>query len=126
MKALVEQGHETNQKKKNSDILMESAKTYIRLHFSTDFGIDEIAESLGISSSYFSLLFKQHFGETFVEYVTKHRMEHAKSLLLMSDKSITDIGKSVGFAERRYFTKVFQKFTGEIPSEYRDKRKQTP
>ncbi|TXK74454.1 helix-turn-helix transcriptional regulator [Paenibacillus sp. N3.4] len=103
---------------------MAAAKEYIRTHYSNDFGIEDIASSLRISSSYFSLLFKQHFSETFVEYVTKHRMELAKSMLLLSDKSITDIGKSVGYSERRYFTKVFQKFTGEIPSEFREKRKE--
>ncbi|OAS17652.1 response regulator transcription factor [Paenibacillus oryzisoli] len=124
MVQLVSNGLEGTNKKKNSELLMASAKEYIRAHYSTDFGIEDIASSLGISSSYFSLLFKQHFGETFVEHVTKHRMEQAKSLLLHSDKSITDIGKCVGYIERRYFTKVFQKFTGEIPSEYRDKRKE--
>ncbi|SDN53579.1 two-component system, response regulator YesN [Paenibacillus sp. yr247] len=124
MVQLVALGLEGTNKKKNSELLMAAAKEYIRTHYSKDFGIEDIASSLGISSSYFSLLFKQHFGETFVEYVTKHRMELAKSMLLHSDKSITDIGKSVGYIERRYFTKVFQKFTGEIPSEYRDKRKE--
>lgn len=115
-------GLEGSHKKKNSEVLMAQAKDYIRTHYSNDFGIEDIASSLGISSSYFSLLFKQHFGETFVEHVTKHRMELAKSMLLHSDKSITDIGRAVGYMERRYFTKVFQKFTGEIPSEYREKR----
>ncbi|NRF94621.1 response regulator [Paenibacillus frigoriresistens] len=124
MVQLVALGLEGTNKKKNSELLMTAAKEYIRTHYSNDFGIEDIASSLGISSSYFSLLFKQHFGETFVEYVTKHRMELAKSMLLHSDKSITDIGKSVGYIERRYFTKVFQKFTGEIPSEYREKRKE--
>ncbi|MBD0381780.1 response regulator [Paenibacillus sedimenti] len=125
MVQLVSLGLEGTNKKKNSELLMTAAKEYIRTHYSTDFGIEDIARALGISSSYFSLLFKQHYGETFVEYVTKHRMELAKSMLLLSDKSITDIGKSVGYTERRYFTKVFQKFTGEIPSEYRDKRRES-
>lgn len=122
MTQLVAIGLEGTNKKKNSELLMAAAKEYIRTQYSNDFGIEDIAGTLGISASYFSLLFKQHFGETFVEYLTKHRMEIAKSLLLHSDKSITDIGRAVGYLERRYFTKVFQKFTGEIPSEYREKR----
>jgi len=120
---LLEYGLEGTNKKKNSELLMEAAKTYIHTNYATDFGIEDIADSLGISCSYFSLLFKQHFGETFVEYVTRHRMELAQSMLLLSDKSVTEIGRAVGYAERRYFTKVFQKFTGEIPSEFREKRK---
>ncbi|MEW9700022.1 response regulator [Paenibacillus sp. SI8] len=124
MAELVSLGLESTNKKKNSELLMAAAKEYIRKHYAVDFGIEDIAGTLGISSSYFSLLFKQHFGETFVEYITKHRMELAKSMLLLSDKSISDVGKAVGYTERRYFTKVFQKFTGEIPSEFRDKRRE--
>ncbi|CAH0118566.1 Regulator of RpoS [Paenibacillus sp. CECT 9249] len=108
--------------KKSSELLMISAKDYITRNLSSDIGIEEIADHLGISCSYFSLLFKNHFGETFVEYLTKQRMELAKSLLLMSDKSITQIGSLVGYLERRYFTKVFQKYTGMTPSEYRERK----
>lgn len=66
------------------------------------------------------MLFKQQFGETFVEYVTRSRMEQAKALLLQTSRSITEIGKAVGYADRRYFTKVFQRQTGMIPSEFRE------
>nr|WP_245251952.1 response regulator [Paenibacillus sediminis] len=106
--------------KKSSELLMISAQEYIQLHLGTDFGIDDIAEYLGISCSYFCLLFKNHFGETFVEYMTKQRIEAAKRLLLKTEKSIAQIGAGVGYHERRYFTKVFQKYTGMTPSEYRD------
>lgn len=112
--------------KKSSDRLMHAAKDYIRRNLGRDFGIDEVAGHIGISVSYFSLLFKQHFGCTFVEYVTAERIELAKSMLLLTDKSVTEIGRAVGFAERRYFTRVFQKVTGDIPSVFREKRtKQT-
>ncbi|RAV21907.1 response regulator [Paenibacillus contaminans] len=109
--------------KKSSVVLMISAKDYIDKKLSADLGIDELADYLGISGSYFSLLFKQHFGVTFVEYVTKLRMETAKSMLAVSDRSVTQIGESVGYLERRYFTKVFQKYTGMTPSEYRESKK---
>ncbi|PYI53894.1 response regulator transcription factor [Paenibacillus flagellatus] len=107
--------------KKTSELLMMSAKDYIHRHLGNDLGIEELADHLGISCSYFSLLFKQQYGETFVEYVTRQRMETAKSLLLMTDKSVTQIGKTVGYAERRYFTKVFHKFWGMTPTELREK-----
>lgn len=111
--------------KKSGDVLMHAAKDYIHRHLSRDLGIDELAEVLGISASYFSLLFKQHFGCTFVEYVTAERVDIAKSMLLLTNKSVSEIGRLVGYAERRYFNKVFQKLTGDIPSEYREKRKRS-
>lgn len=117
--SLIEQSRDSLSTKKSSELLMMSAQNYIQHHLESDFGIDDISEYLGISCSYFCLLFKNHFGETFVEYLTKQRMEMAKSLLYSSDKSITQIGSEVGYHERRYFTKVFQKYTGMTPSEYR-------
>ncbi|SFB33673.1 two-component system, response regulator YesN [Cohnella sp. OV330] len=117
---LVDRSIENVMKKKTSDVLMLSARDFIERNLSSDLSIDAMADYLGISGSYFSLLFKQHFGETFVEYVTKQRMEMAKSMLAISDKSITAIGLMVGYAERRYFTRVFSKYTGLLPSEYRE------
>ncbi len=117
---LVDQSIDNVMKKKTSDVLMLSAKDYIERNLSSDLSIDMLADYLGISGSYFSLLFKQHFGDTFVEYVTKQRMEMAKSLLALSDKSVTVVGQMVGYAERRYFTRVFSKYTGMLPSEYRE------
>jgi two-component system response regulator YesN len=118
---LVDQSMESVMRKKTSDVLMLSARDYIERGLSSDLSIDTLADYLGISGSYFSLLFKQHFGETFVEYVTKQRMEMAKSLLALSDKSVTQVGQMVGYAERRYFTRVFSKYSGMLPSEFRER-----
>jgi two-component system response regulator YesN len=117
--SLIEQIKDSFSTKKSSELLMMSAQNYIQNHLDNDFGIDDISHYLGISCSYFCFLFKNQFGETFVEYVTKQRMEVAKTLLSSSDKSITQIGSGVGYQERRYFTKVFQKYTGMTPSEFR-------
>ncbi|MNS26937.1 putative response regulatory protein [compost metagenome] len=117
--SLIERSLDSVSSKKTSEQLMLSAQDYIQHKLDQDFGIEEIAEYLGISCSYFCLLFKNYFGETFVEYLTKQRMEMAKCLLRSSDKSIAQIGMGVGYQERRYFTKVFQKYIGMTPSEYR-------
>lgn len=117
---LIDRSIDSVMKKKTGDVLMLAAKDYIERNLSSDLSIDLLADYLGISGSYFSLLFKQHFGETFVEYVTRQRMEMAKSLLALSDKNVTAIGQMVGYSERRYFTRVFSKYTGMLPSEYRE------
>jgi two-component system response regulator YesN len=120
---IVDDSLSTAMNKKSGDMLMHAAKDYIHRNLSRDIGVDEVAGALGISSSYFSLLFKQRYGVTFVEYVTTERVELAKSLLALTDKSVTEICRAVGYSERRYFNKVFQKLTGELPSEYREARK---
>ncbi|GIO38760.1 hypothetical protein J41TS12_36210 [Paenibacillus antibioticophila] len=119
--AMLDQSRDSLAAKKSSETLMMTAQNYILQHLGKDFGIEDISDYLGISCSYFCLLFKNHFGETFVEYLTRQRIETAKTLLQSSSKSITSIGAVVGYQERRYFTKVFQKYTGMTPSEYRSR-----
>ncbi|MCM3698325.1 response regulator [Paenibacillus macerans] len=117
--SLIGQSKSRLSSKKTSELLMMTAENYIQQHLGDDFGIEELADHLGISTSYFCLLFKNHFGETFVEYLTKQRIELAKCLLRESGRSIAQIGSEIGYQERRYFTKVFQKHTGMTPSDYR-------
>lgn len=117
--SMIERFKDSLSTKKSSEVLMMSAQNFIQQNLGADFGIEEISDFLGISCSYFCLLFKNHFGETFVEYLTRQRIETAKFMLSGSEKSITQIGAEVGYQERRYFTKVFQKYTGMTPSEYR-------
>ncbi|UFJ39541.1 response regulator [Brevibacillus humidisoli] len=118
---LLENGVQESVTKKTSETLMVSAKAYIDRHLTRDLGVEEVAGYLGISCSYFSLLFKQRFSETFVEYVTRQRIERAQSMLVMSSKNISEISRAVGYPDRRYFSKVFQKCVGITPSEYREK-----
>ncbi|MFK7694626.1 response regulator [Paenibacillus sp. HJGM_3] len=121
VRQLAQQIMQAGMSRKPSELLMHAALDYIERHMAHDLCIDALADHLGISGSYFSLLFKQHTGETFVEYLKRQRLDAAKSMLLMTDKSVTQIGKAVGYAERRYFTKVFAKAEGMTPSEYREK-----
>ncbi|AZN42737.1 response regulator transcription factor [Paenibacillus albus] len=106
-------------KRKHSERQMVDAKQFIDRYLYRDLSVEDAATHVGLSTSHFSLLFKQTFGETFIEYITRQRMETAKSLLLETPKSVAQIAKEVGYAERRYFTKVFMKYTGQIPTEYR-------
>ncbi|ACT00134.1 response regulator transcription factor [Paenibacillus sp. JDR-2] len=111
-------------KKKQSERSMAEAKSFLGRNLYRDLSVEEAATHVGLSTSYFSLLFKQTYNETFIEYVTRERMEKAKSLLADTMKSIAQIAKEVGYAERRYFTKVFMKYTGENPTDYRGKHQQ--
>ncbi|MDQ0114291.1 response regulator transcription factor [Paenibacillus harenae] len=108
-------------KKKQSERSMAEARSFLDRNLYRDLCVEETATHVGLSTSYFSLLFKQTFGETFIEYVTRQRMERAKAMLADTQKSVAQIAKEVGYAERRYFTKVFMKYTGDNPTDYRSK-----
>ena len=65
-------------------------------------------------------MFSQKVGLSFVEYVTKKRMDRAKQLLKKTDKRSGEIAVEVGYKDPRYFSFVFKKKTGCTPSQYRN------
>ncbi|MFB5759496.1 response regulator transcription factor [Paenibacillus medicaginis] len=113
-------GEEYGGGRQNGDAI-ETAKQYIAAHLASDLSVEELAEYIGISGSYFCYLFKTRCGMTFLEYVTRERLAAAQALLAGTSYSITAICSAVGYRERRYFTKVFHKHFGLTPSEYRDR-----
>lgn len=99
--------------------MMEEALNYIRNNFQTDLGVEQTAEQVGLSVSYFCLLFKQKTGLTFLDYVTNVRMEYACHFLQNTDLKTYEIAEKVGYTDQRYFSQVFKKKMKKTPSEYR-------
>lgn len=99
--------------------MMEEALNYIRNHFQNDLGVEQTAEHVGLSVSYFSLLFKQKTGLTFLDYVTNVRMEYACLFLQNTDLKTYEIAERVGYSDQRYFSQVFKRKIKKTPSEYR-------
>lgn len=95
------------------------AREYIESHYMENLTLEIMAEKVHMNPYYFSGLFKKKSGENFKDYLNKVRMEHARSLLLTSDKKTTEIAEEVGFREVRSFSDTFQKLYGETPSGYR-------
>ncbi|MFP4376305.1 MAG: helix-turn-helix domain-containing protein [Spirochaetales bacterium] len=101
----------------------EAAVRYINERYnSKEFSLSEICKSLAVSKSYFSALFKEHTGMTFVEYLTTTRIERAKELLLTTDLKSYEIADRVGFGDAHYFSLTFKKQVGASPTEYREQR----
>lgn len=96
-------------------------KDYIDRNYKKDISAKDVAGILGYSDVYFSKVFKQLFDDNFINYLTKIRMGRAKLLLKDVSFNIKEVGKSVGYADSNYFTKVFKRSVGMSPSEYRSK-----
>jgi two-component system response regulator YesN len=71
------------------------------------------------NASYLSRLFRQETGESFVEHLTRIRMEESVRLLKRSDMKTYEISEAVGILDPNYFSKCFRKYTGMSVSEYR-------
>lgn len=96
-------------------------KDYIDRNYKKDISAKDVAGILGYSDVYFSKIFKQLFDDNFINYLTKIRIDRAKLLLKDVSFNIKEVGKSVGYADSNYFTKVFKRSVGMSPSEYRSK-----
>lgn len=97
--------------------IMEAIR-YIESRISQRITMEEVAEQLHLSPSYFSRLFKKESGEGFVEYVTRRKMEKAKELLSQSGNTVDEIAYLLGYDNKSYFMKVFKQHTGVTPGEY--------
>ena len=109
------------QQEKTSSVV-ERAKEYITVHFSEELSLDEMAKELGISPYYLSKLFKETVGVNYIDYLTSLRMRYAKEQLSNSDKSIKEICHESGYGDPNYFSRIFKKWTGVTPTEYREGR----
>ena len=95
------------------------AKQYIQEHYADAITLEEVAESAGFSSSYFSTFFKKEAGSGFNQYLTKVRMDHTKNLLRSTDHPVAEICRMVGYSDLKHFSRIFHKETGMTPGEYR-------
>ena len=98
---------------------IENAIAYMKQHYNRPLTLKETADHVELNPSYFSTLFKQSCGSSFKEYLNSIRIEESKKLLAATDRSILDIALSIGFEDQSYFTKVFKKYTGLTPKQYR-------
>jgi len=93
---------------------------YIDEHFAVeDLSLPEVADTIGMSPSYFSMEFKAEMGISFKQYVTKLRMEKAKELLNNPTYKTYEVAYATGYADYPHFTKTFKKILGVTPSQYR-------
>ncbi|WP_283674742.1 response regulator transcription factor [Butyricicoccus sp. Marseille-Q5471] len=100
--------------------IVERAKLYIDGHFSeSELTLDEVAKVVGMSPNYFSALFKQSQGKSFIGYLTDIRIEHAKRLLTSGDHRSYEVSYQCGYENPTYFSTIFKRHVGVSPSEYR-------
>lgn len=90
--------------------------------FETLSGIDEIAKRLQLSPEHLSRSFRSEWGMTPIHYLNRLRIQSAMNDLLGCADTIDDIAVKNGFANGNYFSKVFRRYTGMTPGEYRRKK----
>lgn len=110
----IRQGEEPTQ-------LTISVSNYVRRHISEKISVEDIAKELFMSRPYLSAKFSHEAGMTLTDFILKQKMEEAKRLLRYSDKSAAAISSYLGFSSQSHFSRVFRKYSGKTPAQYRDK-----
>ena len=100
--------------------MLKRALHYIDQNYTDEnLSLNAVAKAANISPNYFSGVFSQEMGQTFVEYLTEKRMARAKELLRYSGKRSSEVAYEVGYRDPRYFSFLFKKTQGCTPSSYR-------
>jgi two-component system response regulator YesN len=80
--------------------------------------LDEIADSLHVTTAYLSGQFTREVGQRFSTYIRDLRVRKAKELLLGSELKTFEIAQKAGYPDPKYFSRVFKEATGMTPGEY--------
>ena len=104
---------------KNRHVISQAEK-YVRENFcDPNISLISVANHVAMSAAYFSTVFSQTTGRSFISYLTAMRIERAKELLSTTNMKLSDIALEIGYNEPNYFSHVFRKTTGMTPKEYR-------
>lgn len=105
--------------KSELDGIWQSLSEYIDQNLESRLTLSDLAEKCFYNPSYFSRVFKDKFGVSLTEYITRRRLTHAVELLENSDLSVDEIGARSGFADKNSLYHAFARYLGTTPGEYR-------
>jgi two-component system response regulator YesN len=98
---------------------LQRARAYIAEHYARGLTLEQVAAHVDMAPTYFSRIFKQEQGCTFMQYLTHVRLEEARRLLRTTTLPIAEIGYAVGYRGANHLTAVFKAAEGISPGAYR-------
>jgi AraC-like DNA-binding protein len=102
--------------------MVAAALAFLRERHTDAVRMNDLASHLGLSRARMFEIFKDETGLSPNDYLQRHRIEQAKTLLTASRRTITDIAMSTGFDSSQYFSRVFRKYCGTTPQEFRHRK----
>ncbi|GAB6928378.1 hypothetical protein JCM10914A_23610 [Paenibacillus sp. JCM 10914] len=97
----------------------QRAITYIHEHLGQSLSLQQVAKHVHMNPNYFSEMFKKETGQNYIEFVTHAKLRKSMTLLKETPAKISEIANEIGYEDIKYFNRLFKKFTGLTPSEYR-------
>jgi two-component system response regulator YesN len=119
-KEITQQLEEIILEKQHTDMKpIRLAKQFMQKNFNLPISLELVSHLIGFNPTYFSYYFKKETGMNFLEYLVEIRVTKSKELLIDTDKNIAEIAEAVGYMDLKHFSKLFKKYSGLTPSEYR-------
>lgn len=103
--------------------LLKSAVEYLEAHYNEPITLNDLSEALYVSPFYLSRMFKKELNKNFVDYLNEIRIRKAKELLTDARYKTYEVAEAVGISDPHYFSKLFKKYEGITPTEYKDRQK---
>lgn len=98
---------------------IQKALNYIDFNYSEQINSNILSGVASVNSSYLSTQFKKEVGLSVVDYVNQSRVQRARMLLVTTNLPIHEISEMIGFLDENYFTRIFKRYAGISPREYR-------
>jgi AraC-like DNA-binding protein len=106
-------------RKQSAPDMLSRALRFMSEHCCEDISRDQAADAAFMSPSHFSRYFRKHLGQSFTDVLNQMRIDRAADLLANSDRDLKIIALETGFPDQSYFTKVFRRYRGATPAEFR-------
>lgn len=103
----------------HADSVIRRTCAYVIEHVEQDIKLEMIANEVHMSKDYVGKLFKQKTGCNFNDFVTKVKMEHAKYLIQTGEFKNYEVSEKLGYSKPDYFSRLFKKYTGHTPTEFK-------
>jgi AraC family transcriptional regulator len=94
-------------------------KELVHAKMEDDLSLDEMAQSIQLSTAHFAKMFRKSTGQSPHQFVLRLRVERAKEMLRSVETRILDVAVACGFKTQQHFARVFRKICGASPTEYR-------
>lgn len=99
-------------------VLAQRIRDYLEDHYTEKISLDSLATEMGVSVSQIKRVFREHIGQSMVNYITEQRIAQAKRMVREGNYNFTQIAEAVGYDSIYYFSSLFKKHMGKTLSEY--------
>lgn len=105
---------------KSIKLVLRKAVDYLYAHYNEQITLNEVAEHTFVSTYYISRMFKREMGKNFVDFLNEIRIEKAKEMLKDVRYKTYEVAEKVGIPDAHYFSRLFKKYAGLTPTEFRE------